>query len=66
MLRRGKVDVSLHRLKKVREQDVVLELDVVLEQDGELAGLVGDQCTSTVTLKTQVRITFLEMDSTKK
>ena len=43
MLRRGEVDVSLYRLKKVREQDVVLELDVVLEQDGELAGLVGDQ-----------------------
>ena len=43
MLRRGEVDVSLYRLKKVREQDVVLELDVVLEQAGELAGLVGDQ-----------------------
>ena len=43
MLRRGEVDVSLHRLKKMREQDVVLELDVVLEQAGELAGLVGDQ-----------------------
>jgi hypothetical protein len=41
VLRRGEVDVSLH--KKVREQDVVLELDVVLEQAGELAGLVGDQ-----------------------
>jgi hypothetical protein len=43
VLRRGEVDVSLYRLKKVREQDVVLELDVVLEQAGELAGLVGDQ-----------------------